>query len=122
MNDSLHTALDRVYLFAIWAAGIAIFFMSIIIPMGVFARYVLGFGAQWPEPIAILLMVIFTFTGAAAAYRAGAHIAVAMLTDRLPAAWQKVCTHLVDAWSTAPSSAWAPWARPWPSCPGCRWV
>jgi TRAP-type C4-dicarboxylate transport system permease small subunit len=97
MNDSLHTALDRVYLFAIWAAGIAIFFMSIIIPMGVFARYVLGFGAQWPEPIAILLMVIFTFTGAAAAYRAGAHIAVAMLTDRLPAAWQKVCTHLVDA-------------------------
>jgi TRAP-type C4-dicarboxylate transport system permease small subunit len=52
---------------------------------------VLGFGAQWPEPIAILLMVIFTFVGAAAAYRAGAHIAVAMLTDRLPAALRQVC-------------------------------
>ncbi len=97
MNEPLHRMLDRLYLFAIWSAGIAIFFMSIIIPIGVFARYVLGFGAQWPEPIAILLMVIFTFTGAAAAYRAGAHIAVAMLTDRLPGALQKVCEYAVDA-------------------------
>ena len=59
--------------------------MSIIIPIGVFMRYVLGFGAQWPEPIAILLMVVFTFVGAAAAYRAGGHIAVAMFTDLLAA-------------------------------------
>ena len=59
--------------------------MSLIIPWGIFARYVLGNGSQWPEPISILLMVVFTFLGAAAAYRAGAHIAVAMLTDRLPA-------------------------------------
>ena len=45
--------------------------MSLIIPVGVFTRYVLGIGSQWPEPIAILLMVMFTFVGAAAAYRAG---------------------------------------------------
>lgn len=96
MRNKIPKALDSVYLACIWSAGIAIFFMSIIIPMGVFARYVLGFGAQWPEPIAILLMVIFTFLGAAAAYRAGAHIAVAMLTDRLPDALQKVCALLVD--------------------------
>lgn len=96
MRDSTLKGLDGVYLFCIWAAGIAIFFMSIIIPMGVFARYVLGFGAQWPEPIAIMLMVVFTFIGAAAAYRAGAHIAVAMLTDRLPGALQKVCAMGVD--------------------------
>ncbi|MCY1377992.1 Tripartite ATP-independent periplasmic transporter, DctQ component [compost metagenome] len=30
-------------------------------------------------------MVVFTFLGAAVSYRAGGHIAVAMLTDRLPA-------------------------------------
>jgi hypothetical protein len=36
--------------------------------------------------MAILLMVTFTFIGAAAAYRAGGHIAVGMLTDRLPRA------------------------------------
>jgi TRAP-type C4-dicarboxylate transport system permease small subunit len=94
-NQTLNT-LDGIYLACIWAAGIAIFFMSIIIPVGVFARYVLGVGAQWPEPIAIMLMVVFTFIGAAAAYRAGAHIAVAMMTDRLPVALQKMCSVLVD--------------------------
>lgn len=96
MRDKLLKTLDGLYLLCIWTAGMAIFFMSIIIPVGVFARYVLGFGAQWPEPIAILLMVVFTFLGAAATYRAGAHIAVAMLTDRLSAASQKFCTVVVD--------------------------
>jgi TRAP-type C4-dicarboxylate transport system permease small subunit len=96
MRESILKALDGVYLACIWAAGIAIFFMSIIIPVGVFARYVLGVGAQWPEPIAIMLMVVFTFIGAAAAYRAGAHIAVAMLTDRLSGPLQKLCAVGVD--------------------------
>jgi TRAP-type C4-dicarboxylate transport system permease small subunit len=96
MNEKILKTLDGVYLACIWSAGIAIFFMSIIIPVGVFARYVLGFGAQWPEPIAMILMVIFTFLGAAASYRAGAHIAVAMLTDRLPASLRKYCVILVD--------------------------
>ena len=96
MRENILKVLDSLYLVCIWSAGIAIFFMSIIIPVGVFARYVLGFGAQWPEPIAILLMVVFTFLGAAAAYRARAHIAVAMLTDRLNRAAQKACTVLVD--------------------------
>jgi TRAP-type C4-dicarboxylate transport system permease small subunit len=96
MRDKTLDILDGVYLACIWAAGIAIFFMSIIIPVGVFARYVLGVGAQWPEPIAIMLMVVFTFIGAAAGYRAGAHIAVAMLTDRLPPALKKACGTLVD--------------------------
>ena len=96
MREKILKFLDGVYLFCIWSAGVAIFFMSIIIPMGVFARYVLGEGAQWPEPIAILLMVVFTFLGAAAAYRAGAHIAVAMLTDRLPTLLKKPAEYLVD--------------------------
>lgn len=96
-NDHpLAGALDRVYLACVWAAGLAIAAMSIIIPVGVFMRYVLGFGAQWPEPIAILLMMVFTFVGAAAAYRAGAHIAVAMLTDALPAPAQRVLARAVD--------------------------
>ena len=71
--------------------------MSIIVPIGVFMRYVLGVGAQWPEPIAILLMVVFTFIGAAAAYRAGGHIAVTMLTDRLPPAARRAFELLADA-------------------------
>jgi TRAP-type C4-dicarboxylate transport system permease small subunit len=57
--------------------------IALIIPWGVFARYVLGTGSSWPEPTAILLMMVFTFIGAAASYRAGAHMAVAMVTDRM---------------------------------------
>lgn len=89
--------LDGLYLACIWTAGIAIALMSVIIPAGVVMRYVFGFGAQWPEPIAILLMVVFTFIGAAAAYRAGGHIAVGMVTDALPAPAQWVASRLVDA-------------------------
>ena len=96
MNEKILKAMDGLYLACIWSAGISIFIMSIIIPVGVFARYVLGFGAQWPEPIAILLMVVFTFLGAAASYRAGAHIAVAMLTDRLSPSLQAACKVMVD--------------------------
>jgi TRAP-type C4-dicarboxylate transport system permease small subunit len=89
MKDTIHRVLDAVYLGCIWAAGGCIVLMSLFIPWGIFTRYVLGWGSQWPEPISILLMVVFTFLGAAAAYRAGAHIAVAMLTDRLPEALRR---------------------------------
>ena len=84
MRDAFLRFCDRVYSVCIWVSGIAIVVMSLIIPWGIFTRYVLGTGSQWPEPIAILLMVVFTFLGAAVSYRAGAHIAVAMVTDRLP--------------------------------------
>ena len=90
-------AFDALYLACIWAAGISITVMSIVIPVGVFMRYVLGYGAQWPEPIAILLMVVFTFVGAAAAYRAGGHIAVAMFTDMLPKPLQRSVARAVEA-------------------------
>lgn len=96
MREKISGFLDGLYLVCIWSAGLSIVGMSIIIPIGVFARYVLGFGAQWPEPIAILLMVIFTFIGAAAGYRAGSHIAVGMLTDRLPPGAARACAIGVD--------------------------
>lgn len=88
--------LDALYRGCIWLAGIAITLMSLIVPVGVVLRYVFGFGAQWPEPIAILLMMVFTFIGAAAAYRAGGHIAVGMLVDRLPPAQQRAAARAVD--------------------------
>lgn len=89
--------LDAVYLGCIWVAGTAIVLMSLIVPVGVVMRYVFGVGAQWPEPIAILLMMLFTFIGAAAAYRAGGHIAVGMLTDRLPEHLQRGAAWVVHA-------------------------
>ena len=84
MKNTLLRVNDAIYKTCVWVAGLAIVVMSMIIPWGIFARYVLGSGGGWPEPVAILLMVIFTFLGAAASYRAGAHMAVTMFTDRLP--------------------------------------
>ncbi|OOV94795.1 TRAP transporter small permease [Pseudomonas sp. MF4836] len=86
MKNLLLRLNDKLYMACIWVAGLSILAISLIIPWGVFARYILGTGASWPEPTAILLMMVFTFIGAAASYRAGAHMAVAMLTDRLPTA------------------------------------
>ncbi len=84
MIETFHRFNDQVYMACMWISGIAIAVMATIIPWGIFTRYVLGTGSQWPEPIAIQLMVLFTFLGAAVSYRAGAHIAVAMITDRVP--------------------------------------
>ena len=96
MSEKIHQMLDTVYLACIWISGMSILAMSLIIPWGIFARYVLGAGSSWPEPVAVLLMVTFTFFGAAATYRAGGHIAVGMLTDRLPRHLQWLCAKLVD--------------------------
>lgn len=89
--------MDRLYMACIWIAGFSIVCMSLIIPWGVFSRYVLGTGSQWPEPIAILLMMVFTFIGAAAGYRANTHIAVTMLTDVLPGPMRQLAAWFVDA-------------------------
>lgn len=96
MADSYSRLMDKLYLFCIWISAISIFFMSLIIPWEVFARYVWGHGVRWPEPVATMLMVLFTFLGAAASYRAGSHIAVAMVTDRMPRALQAVTATFVD--------------------------
>ena len=87
---------DALYSSCIWIAGLSVLTMTLIIPWGIFARYVLGTGSSWPEPVAILLMVLFTFVGAAASYRAGAHMAVAMVTDRLPPGLRKATSLLVQ--------------------------
>jgi TRAP-type C4-dicarboxylate transport system permease small subunit len=57
----------------------------------------LGAGSQWPEPIAILFMMMFTFIGGAAAFRANAHIAVTMLTDVMPLPLRQLSAWVVDA-------------------------
>jgi TRAP-type C4-dicarboxylate transport system permease small subunit len=95
-DHALAAPMDALYQGCIWVSGVAIALMAIIIPIGVFTRYVLGTGSQWPEPIAILLMMSFTFIGAAAAYRAGGHIGVSMLTAAMPGPLRRLVARLVD--------------------------
>jgi TRAP-type C4-dicarboxylate transport system permease small subunit len=79
-------AMEGLYIACIAVAGLAMLVMTVIIPYGVFMRYVVNSPASWPEPAGILLMVLFSFVGGAAAYRANAHIAVATVLNMLNAA------------------------------------
>jgi len=74
-------AMEGLYIVCISLSGVAMLIMTIIIPYGVFMRYVVNSPASWPEPAGILLMVLFSFVGGAAAYRAKAHIAVATILN-----------------------------------------
>ena len=49
MDPLLPRLLDPVYRVCIWSAGISIACMSLIIPWGIFARYVLGSDMQAME-------------------------------------------------------------------------
>ncbi len=75
--------MEWLYIACISLAGIVMLVMTIIIPYGVFMRYVVNSPASWPEPAGILLMVLFSFIGGAAAYRAKSHIAVSTLLNML---------------------------------------
>ena len=45
----------------------------------VFTRYVLNSAASWPEPIAVLLMIVLSFLSAVVCYREHLHIGVGVL-------------------------------------------
>ncbi|WP_319240151.1 TRAP transporter small permease [uncultured Propionivibrio sp.] len=96
MREATAKLLDRIYLSCIWISGASLVVMALIVPWGVFTRHVLDRAASWPEPVAIICMLVFTFLGAAASYRAGAHIAVTAVTDRVPETLRKVFGVLVN--------------------------
>ncbi len=70
-------------------AGGCLVVITIIIPWGVFTRYVLGVGSSWPEPMAVLLMIWFSFMAAAVCYREGLHIGVQILANVLTG-WKRL--------------------------------
>ena len=96
MKNVYLNAMDKVYWLCIWIAGLSMVVMTLVIPVQVVARKFFDSGLSWPEPIALMCMIIFTFIGAAAAYRAGSHIAVTMLTDRLGPKSKFVFARIVD--------------------------
>jgi len=95
-NNVYISSMDWVYRACIWIAGLSLGVMTLIIPIQVAARKWFDSGLSWPEPVALMCMIIFTFFGAAAAYRAGSHIAVTMMTDHIPPILKLVCARLVD--------------------------
>jgi TRAP-type C4-dicarboxylate transport system permease small subunit len=53
--------------------------ITLIVPYGVFTRYVLNSAASWPEPMAVLLMIVMSFLSAVVCYREYLHIGVGVL-------------------------------------------
>ena len=82
-------AMDWLYLACIVVSASALVLITLAIPYGVFMRYVMNAAASWPEPLSVLMMVMFTFVGGAAAFRANVHISVEMLTSAVPVAVRK---------------------------------
>lgn len=74
-------AMDGLHRLCLILSAICLVVMTLIIPWGVFTRYVLNRGSEWPEPMAILLMIVFAFFAACVCYRDGLHIAVMALPD-----------------------------------------
>jgi TRAP-type C4-dicarboxylate transport system permease small subunit len=77
-------AMESLYLACIVLSGIAIVVITLIIPFGVFMRYVMNSPQSWPEPAAVVMMVMFSFVGGAAVYRANVHVAVEALLNAVP--------------------------------------
>jgi TRAP-type C4-dicarboxylate transport system permease small subunit len=93
---ALRRLMDALYALCVWVAGTALVLISAVIPWAVFTRYVLNSAASWPEPTAILLMIVLTFFGAAACYRVGMHMRMAFFVGLLPPRLQRACALLVE--------------------------
>ena len=89
-------AMDYLYLACVLLGGTALVLISAVIPYAVFTRYVLNSAASWPEPLAILLTIVLTFIGAAAAYRVDLHMNVAYFANQLPPPWRRLIDLLVQ--------------------------
>lgn len=80
-------AMERLYIACVVLSGVALVVITLIIPIGVFMRYVVGRPLGWPEPASVIMMIVFSFIGGAAVYRAQVHVAVEALVNAVnPAA------------------------------------
>ncbi len=77
-------AMDRLYQACLVVSGTIMVLISFFVAWGVYTRYVLNQGSFWAEPVSIMLVIQMTFFGAAACYRANAHISIDVLVRPLP--------------------------------------
>jgi TRAP-type C4-dicarboxylate transport system permease small subunit len=86
MKERYVRAMELIHRLCMVIAGGCLVIITLIIPWGVFRRYVLNSAASWPEPVAVLLMIWFSFMSAAICYRENLHIGVGLLPNALSGA------------------------------------
>lgn len=89
LRRGLRSAMDMLYWLSAGVASVTLVLIAVIIPWGVYTRYVRDSAASWPEPAAILLSIVLTFFGAAACYRANIHMRITVVRDMLPPLLQR---------------------------------
>lgn len=92
--------MDKLYLLCVTIAIMAVIVMTLLVAAGVFMRYVLGVGAVFSEPISIFLAIQLSFYGAAACYRANAHLRLEFFANMVPERWRhlpELLVHLLMA-------------------------
>jgi TRAP-type C4-dicarboxylate transport system permease small subunit len=83
LTAALRKLMDALYDGCVIVAGIALVLISAVIPWAVYTRYVLNRAASWPEPMAVLLMIVLSFLSAVVCYREHLHIGVGILPAML---------------------------------------
>jgi TRAP-type C4-dicarboxylate transport system permease small subunit len=96
MRKTYRRTMEALYLACIVISGLAMVAITIMIPVGVFFRYVLNSALSWPEPASTVMMVAFSFLGGAAVYRAKVHVAVEALLNAVSSAARKSMLWGVD--------------------------
>ena len=79
MKQVYFRAMDTINGACLFVAGACLVIITLIVPYGVFTRYVLNSAASWPEPLATLLMIVVSFLSAVVCYREYLHIGVGVL-------------------------------------------
>jgi TRAP-type C4-dicarboxylate transport system permease small subunit len=83
MRDAYFAAMDMLHRACLFLAGASLVVITLIIPWGVFTRYALNSASSWPEPLAVLLMIVLSFLSAVICYREHLHISVMTLPNML---------------------------------------
>ena len=97
VKERYRQAMEWLYIVCIVISGAALVAITLIIPLGVFMRYVMHNPLSWPEPAAVVMMVMFSFIGGAAVYRANAQIAVETLVKAVDARLRRAMAWAVHA-------------------------
>ena len=97
MIQSYFRAMDALHKACVFLAGVALVVITLIIPWGVFTRYVLNSASSWPEPMAILMMIWLSFLSAIVCYREHLHIAVGTLPAMLKGPARQLLGIVVEA-------------------------
>ena len=89
--------MEWLYVACVVLSGTALVVITLIIPLGVFMRYAMNNPLSWPEPASVIMMVMFSFIGGAAVYRANVHIAVEALLNAVKPEVRRYMLWGVDA-------------------------